>query len=408
MKAFGTAIVASLFALASQSVRAETLDRYTGFFELSPKLILTVTREGDHLAVQGTHQPKLTLTGDGAEFVVQGVAASISFQFGASDDVTGLILHQAGRDIPAPRIDAATAERLQAPAAPVARNWPVLSGITIREITHDDAADYWPAFSPDGKTVVFSRTHDGKQWELWQVSATGGIAHPLAKTALPVSATRPAWSAQTNRIAFTGSSDGRDAVWTINPDGTGAQDMKAAGLAARVFYPSWSRNGKSLVVVAHQPQTLQQVDIATGAVTTLTKEAEILPGMPSVSPDGKWIVFAGQKNTGHVYDQNQNTLWLLDDHQALRALESPPLQGRAPVWSPDGRWIAFESDRGSPDGRYAVFFVRRDGSGLTQVTDYALNANHPVWSQDGRHLVVTMGLASITHIAVIDLPALGE
>jgi Tol biopolymer transport system component len=126
--------------------------------------------------------------------------------------------------------------------------------------------------------------------------------------------------------------------------------------------------------------------------------------MPSISPNGKWIVFAGQKNTSHIYDQNQNTLWLLNDHQSLQALETPPLQGRAPVWSPDGRWIAFESDRGSPDGRYAVFFVRRDGSGLTQVTDYALCATHPVWSQDSRHLVVAVGLGTATHIAEVDLP----
>jgi Tol biopolymer transport system component len=76
------------------------------------------------------------------------------------------------------------------------------------------------------------------------------------------------------------------------------------------------------------------------------------------------------------------------------------------VWSPDGRWIAFESDRGSPDGRYAVFLIRPDGTGLTQVTDYLLNANHPVFASNMRRLAVSVGIGDNTRIAVIDLPEL--
>jgi Tol biopolymer transport system component len=87
-------------------------------------------------------------------------------------------------------------------------------------------------------------------------------------------------------------------------------------------------------------------------------------------------------------------------------LETPPLQGRAPVWSPDGKQLAFESDRGNPDGHYAVFIINRDGSGLTQVTDFTLDATHPVFSRDGRHLVFAYGQpgANTTGIAILDLP----
>ena len=36
-----------------------------------------------------------------------------------------------------------------------------------------NATDYWPCFSPDGSTVLFSRsTDDGKTWKLFVVPST--------------------------------------------------------------------------------------------------------------------------------------------------------------------------------------------------------------------------------------------
>ncbi|MBV9550223.1 MAG: PD40 domain-containing protein, partial [Alphaproteobacteria bacterium] len=67
--------------------------------------------------------------------------------------------------------------------------------------------------------------------------------------------------------------------------------------------------------------------------------------------------------------------------------------------------IAFESDRGSPDGRYGIFIINADGTGLVQVTDY-VDAQHPVWSPDGRKMAFT-SLDTATNqfgVAVIDLP----
>jgi len=131
----------------------------------------------------------------------------------------------------------------------------------------------------------------------------------------------------------------------------------------------------------------------------------VMTGMPSVSPDGSAVVFAGQKNAGQPYNQDENVIWVRTGTGSM-PVENPPVQGRAPVWSPDGKRIAFESDRGSPEGHYAVFIMGRDGSGLVQVTDYALDATHPVWSRDGKHMVFAAGdpAKKISTIDVIDLP----
>ncbi len=269
-------------------------------------------------------------------------------------------------------------------------------------------SDYWPCFSPDGKTVLFSRTTDGgKTWELFVVPTSGGEAHRLVDSPLPVSATRADWSHRNNLIAFTGASpDGTATTWLINPDGTQPRQLASAGLSDHVFYPSWYPDGESLAVMDVPDNVIKRIDLRGRAAVTVTNRRQVLSGMPRVSPDGQWIAFAGQKNIGQAYDQTRNSIWLVSNTGDLRNLEPTPGQGRTPAWSPDGQWLAFESNRDSPNQLYAVFIINQNGSGLRRVTPYELDANHPVWSPDAKHLVFSARHAKekdATGIAMMDV-----
>jgi Tol biopolymer transport system component len=388
---------------------------YVGYYQLTPNVIVTITRDGDHFLGQLSGQPAFEVFPESpSKFFLKVVVAQISFDSDAAGKVTGLVLHQNGRELPAPRIDEAQAKRVEAARRPVGhpmpRTWAVLTDITPRFLTSThDGTDYWPCFSPDGTTVLFSRTTDGRNWQLLRVPASGGTAEKFAQSPLPVAATRPNWSAKSNLIAFTGIlADGSSATWVIKSDGTGAHALSAAGLSDQMFYPSWYPDGARLVAMDGRNLVIKRLDLTGAAAVALTRHAQVLTGMPSVSPDGKWVAFAGQKNNGQPYDQEENVIWLLSDSGAINTLEADPVQGRAPVWSPDGTRVAFESDRGGTDGRYAIFVIGRDGAGLTQVTDYALNANHPVWSVDGRRMVFAglyPGSRNVFGIAIVDLPA---
>jgi Tol biopolymer transport system component len=89
-------------------------------------------------------------------------------------------------------------------------------------------------------------------------------------------------------------------------------------------------------------------------------------------------------------------------------VESKENQGRAPTWSPSGERLLFESNRASSQGRYAIFAINRDGTGITQLTDPALNADHPVSSPDGAHIAFSAHdatqLGAGRSIGVIDWP----
>jgi Tol biopolymer transport system component len=266
--------------------------------------------------------------------------------------------------------------------------------------------DLWPSFSSDGGQVLFTRG-DGADATFWLVPVAGGQPRPFSSSPMPVAATRPNWSTQNNRIVFTGIANGHGQVWLIEADGSNARRVMAAGLSDAVFYPSWYPDGNMVAVMDAQDFVIKKIDLTRGFAVPLTQQAQVMTGMPSVSPDGKAIAFAGQENRGQHYDQTKNSIWLIDATGVARPLESTPAQGRAPTWSPDGRRLAFESNRASLLGLYAIFLINRDGTGLVQVTDSSLNADHPVWSPDDRRLAFSARPFSLQKgrgIAIIDLP----
>ena len=242
---------------------------------------------------------------------------------------------------------------------PMPRTWPMLAGVKSHFLTSiTNGRDLWPCFSPDGMWVLFSRMADGHNWELVRVPVSGGPTEKLMRSQVLIAATRASWSPNNNLIAFTGTpAPGIAAIWIVNGDGTGAHALSASGLSDQMFYPSWYPDGGRLAAMDGRNLVIKRFDLAGGGAVTITDHAKILTGKPSVSPDGKWIAFAGQHNAGQPYDQEQNVIWLVSDGGVLSTLEAIPLQGRSPAWSPDGTRLAFESDRGSDEGRYAVFVI---------------------------------------------------
>jgi D-alanyl-D-alanine carboxypeptidase len=87
------------------SLPAEVLDRYVGAYQLMPEFSLTVRRNGDVLTAQGTGQTALTLDARSTtRFTAREVAAVIEFQVDEAGAVTGLVLEQGGRRMPATRV----------------------------------------------------------------------------------------------------------------------------------------------------------------------------------------------------------------------------------------------------------------------------------------------------------------
>ncbi len=83
----------------------KTLDAYAGQYQLAPTFIITVTNENGKLMAQATGQEKFELFAESeTKFFLKAVDAQVTFVKDAGGRITQMILHQNGRDLPAPKI----------------------------------------------------------------------------------------------------------------------------------------------------------------------------------------------------------------------------------------------------------------------------------------------------------------
>ncbi|NBB24212.1 peptidase S41 [Porphyrobacter sp. SLTP] len=204
--------------------------------------------------------------------------------------------------------------------------------------------------SPSGETVA--------------VTARGRVALAAPKQLRRVEFAVPMESRA--RQAVLGPKDGkafmildqgdRGDIFAMAADGTGAPVAITKGYDAHIWSFAVAPDGKTLVVWDKLAR-LQKVDVATGRVTLLAKNAtgDDAPFRDlAFSPDGKMIAYAETSsanggNTSDLYIQNLAT------GERVKAT-SGKYNDYAPAFAHDGAWLYFLSDRnfeptpGSPWG----------------------------------------------------------
>jgi len=91
-------------ARAEVALPAETLDQYVGVYAIDKQARFTLVRQGNGLMARLTGQPFSPIFASAKdEFFSKAVDAQLSFHRDANGKITGLTLHQNGRDIPATR-----------------------------------------------------------------------------------------------------------------------------------------------------------------------------------------------------------------------------------------------------------------------------------------------------------------
>jgi len=288
------------------------------------------------------------------------------------------------------------------------------TGESVRRLTD---FGHNPAWAPDGKRIVVGTEgirgplDRGTISQLWIVDVTSGESTKIFNG----DAVQPDWSPGGERIAFWGLpyGSGQRDLWTI--DAEGGEPVRVTDDIHTDWCPKWSPDGRWLLFTSDRGGTMNlwrvPIDEASGRVegdpqpvtapAVLTgsfdiagdganlvfesisirsairavgfdSQREAFVGLPvpvtrgsrfvvtpQVSPDGKWIAVRSGFSPEDLF------LAAVDGSQ-MRRLTNDIDKDRGPVWTPDGGHVVFYSSRG---GRYEIWWIRPDGSGLEQLTD---------------------------------------
>jgi Tol biopolymer transport system component len=222
------------------------------------------------------------------------------------------------------------------------------------------------SFSPDGAALAYGLDPDNS-----------GIAVRDLRTGatrtLSIHGKVPAWSPDGKTIAYVvgPASKGfeEEAVWVMGSDGSGAiRVMQHAGM------PSWSADGRSVIVHARKESRLVAIPLSgAGAGTAALFYDGPLALTPAISPDERQIA-VGRDQELQVFDRQTK--------QKVFAWPTPGATNLTAAWSPDGKRLAFAGAMGIPIGLWVIDLDRKKAVQVA-VGSYL----RPVWSPEGRTLV---------------------
>lgn len=215
---------------------------------------------------------------------------------------------------------------------------------TLTQLTFSSGVEEYPAFSPEGNRLAFSREVGGYKQIFVRSLETG---QEIQLTEELLDHIQPAWSPDGSGLLYVRT---RDAEVKLAPN-----DVFGPFVGGDVW----------------------RVDLATRHRKLLFEDAY----NPSYSPDGARIAFDASRG-------GPRRIWTTDalghNPEQMTTDESEAVSHIAPAWSPDGRKIAFQNVEKT---KHDIRVVDLASRAVTWVTDDLVPDLDPVWSHSGDEIL---------------------
>jgi Tol biopolymer transport system component len=256
---------------------------------------------------------------------------------------------------------------------------PALPGVRV---VPTDGWAYWPAASPGGRRVAFTR-RGGLGAQIW-VAYTDGSG--LFEVTSGPQDDEPRWSPTGDAVVFARGPAGSRDVYTVGVDGTGLRRVTYS--AADDHSPSWSVTGRIAFVRGGQAGgDIYEIGARGGGMARRLTTGKSDAGGPAWSPTGRTLAFArGAPGRRNIY------LLTVDGAHERRLTALPGDEGE-PAWSPDGRWIAFTHRSNGSRRLYLLSLARKpvarlESRHLRLLSSSSAEPRSPQWQPTGLDPVV--------------------
>lgn len=262
-------------------------------------------------------------------------------------------------------------------------------------------SDDHPAFSPDGKQIVFTSNRDAENlsvplfeqdFEIYVMDANGSNVRRL--TTSPGIDTEPVFSPDGSKIAFASTRSGNLDIWVMNADGSNPQQLTNS--AFHETEPTWSPDGTKLAytrVISDGPLNLGLLPSADKDVYIMNANGtnnHLIFGGPKEqhdanwSPDGTKLAITGEGESipfGDVELINPQTGAFIANLTAAGIFSGEPFFGGGdPSWSPDGTKIAYFKATGPLISfPMRLFVMNANGTNKQFIQIPGLVNVHPNW-----------------------------
>jgi Tol biopolymer transport system component len=273
-----------------------------------------------------------------------------------------------------------------------------------------------PAWSPDGTRIAyvglesFSNLEAGPHFQLFVINANGSGKTRLntkepadfRSFAYPPEASGPAWSPDGSRLVYVSRTDGNEEIYVT---GLFGGHQRLTQNAAADTLPAWvSADRISFTSTRDGQRDLYTMPVDGGPAARLTQnlgpnsDADWqVAAAPPARPPSQRIAYV------RVNDGNADIYVSHSSGTDAQNITNSPQNERGPAWSPDGLRIAYIR---WPER--ALFVMNADGSGVRRLAGVSDVAIKPAWSPDGTRIAFIGGSDLAYNISVVNLDGTGE
>ncbi len=249
-----------------------------------------------------------------------------------------------------------------------------------------------PSVANDGTLLYVHGAMSGLHQLVW-VDRDGAIGEAVGQPQTGIAA--PALSPDGSRVAVMGQEGEIGNIWVY--DIVRRTRTRLTFGTATDWDPAWTADGKHVVFWDGTTRALSmKAADGTGETVRLVPQNLVDSGVPSISPDGKWMAFWAKPTP------QQEDVWYmsLEGQRGPEPILASEFVEDTPRISPDGNFLAYSSDE---SGKREVYLTRfPGGEGKWQVS--VEGGTFPVWSPVGGELFYLAG-SVVKQVEVVTEPA---